>query len=185
MSNVANRRVEKIDHAFELVLVLLSIISAALYQHATVEVEDLTPAFESISQALKFLFFPFLIIVPLWVYVSITTNQRVQTILRVYIWSLIIFQLFLLVAGFSLQSRIFVEYNPSLPAIQQVAMTLFAFLIIFSTLVPFFSGLIVWGIVSVYENALPTLKLSAKSKILIIFVAWITFLLYLLGSSSL
>jgi len=161
VAEVVNKRSERIDHAFELLLVLSSIVAAALYEHTGVEPIDLPPILKSIPAALNFLFLPFIILIPLWIYLLITTNQKIQTALRIYLWSLIVFHLLLLVMEFIVMSRLGSEYIP-----------LFGILFIFALIVPILPGLVVWYIISSYGDSLPRLRFSRILKPLLFLIAY-------------
>lgn len=87
-------RVERLDRSMDLVLVFLSIISAALFQYVTAlpydqsnESQVATFVF-GMHFSLKLLFFPFLLIIPMWLILHLIDNENWRMFLRVFVWDL-------------------------------------------------------------------------------------------------
>jgi hypothetical protein len=89
-----SERVERLDRSMDLVLVFLSILSAALFQFVTAIPYD--PANSSqvtifsffMRFSLKLLFLPFLLVIPLWLVTHITQNENWRMLLRIIVWDL-------------------------------------------------------------------------------------------------
>lgn len=84
-----NDQHQRLDRAFDLVLVLIGIITAASLQYASA-LEDL--AFTTFS--LRFLFIPLIPLFLFWLWNQITNNPNTQTFIRIFAWFFGIFTLF-------------------------------------------------------------------------------------------
>ena len=87
-----SERVERLDRSMDIILVFLSIVSAALFQYVAALPYD--PLNESevavfsflIHFSLKLLVLPFLFIIPVWLAVHITRNENWRMLLRIFVW---------------------------------------------------------------------------------------------------
>jgi hypothetical protein len=89
-----SERVERLDRSMDVILVFLSIVSAAIFQYVTALPYDpldeaQVSAFNYIIRfSLKLLFLPFLLIVPTWLMVHVTRNENWRMLLRTIVWDL-------------------------------------------------------------------------------------------------
>jgi len=89
-----SERVERLDRSMDLVLVFLSILSAALFQFITAlpydpSIQSQVAAFSFFMRfSLKLLFLPFLFIIPMWLVTHITQNENWRMLLRIMVWDL-------------------------------------------------------------------------------------------------
>ena len=124
-----------IDHAFEMLLIMLTALTAALFQYFTYA-PQVAPAL-SVEKGLKFLFFPLFISIVAYFASLLTEKKRLGFFLKCFSWFYT-----LVVMGFDLEImivlvfRINLEATPQLPYIgpigpplASVAPTIIAFLI--------------------------------------------------------
>lgn len=93
MSRPNKRKIaEDLDHAFELALILSSVISGTLAQYVSVTQEiDLPPIIANLKRLSIVFVFPFVLTVLLWITMYFTDNETWKMRLRTYAWSSIIF----------------------------------------------------------------------------------------------
>ncbi len=144
MNESDQKRIERIDHTFELLLVLTGILTTALYESPRGEPSDLPLLFQSLPSTLNFLFLPFIILLPLWIYLQTTNSRRIQVFLRTYLWSLITFHLLILLMVFAGVSNIASEYFP-----------VFGIILWLGLMFPALPAFTVSYIISSYGGALP------------------------------
>lgn len=87
-----NKKIEGMDHAFELSLILISIISGILVSYVPTEAEiDLPPIIASIKRLAIVFVFPSILTILAWVLIYFIDNESLKMHLRSYAWSSIIF----------------------------------------------------------------------------------------------
>lgn len=115
-----NEYVERLDRSLDIVVVFLSIISAAIFQYVTALPYDPMdePKLELFMYftrfSLKLLFLPFLFILPTWLMTHILRNENWRMLLRTFVWSftsvtMAINTIIIVVLGFPLEVNV-LEY---------------------------------------------------------------------------
>ena len=110
-------RVERLDRSMDLVLVFLSIISAALFQYVTALPYD--PSNESqmatfvffMHFSLKLFFLPFIPIILMWLILHLVDNENLRMFLRVFVWDLSSMTVALYIVAFTVFSLPF-RFDP-------------------------------------------------------------------------
>ena len=87
-----NERIERLDRSMDFVLVLLSILSAAIFQYVTALPYDSTKEAEVTTFiffmrfSFKLLFLPFLPLILMWLVMHVTRNENWRMLLRTKVW---------------------------------------------------------------------------------------------------
>jgi hypothetical protein len=163
MDESDQKQIERIDHTFELLLVLSSIITTALYEHPGAEPFELPLVFQSLPATLNFLFLPFIILIPAWIYLQTTDTSNIQVFLRTYLWSLIVFHVLLLLMTFATISELGLGYVP-----------VFGLIFWFGLVFPALPSVLVSYIMSSYKGALPRLRFARIVNVVGFLMAWAT-----------
>ena len=86
---VPNQVAERLDRAFDLILLLIGIISAAILQYVAALGDMSLTTF-----SMRFLFIPLIPIILFWLWNRITNNLNTQVFIRMFAWFLGVFTLF-------------------------------------------------------------------------------------------
>lgn len=87
--HVTDDSTERLDRAFDLILLLIGIICATIFQYVSV-LGDIV----FITFAMRFLFIPLIPLVLLWLFKFISDNPRLRIFVRIFAWFFGIFSLF-------------------------------------------------------------------------------------------
>ena len=91
-----NKKIEHLDHAFEVTLILVTIISATFAQYATVEQKIQLPPIIADLRILSIIFvFPSILAIIVWIGVHFTDDENRKMYLRTYAWSQLLFLVFM------------------------------------------------------------------------------------------
>lgn len=91
---IMSERVERLDRSMDIVLVFLTVLSAAIFQFVTALPYDPNSQPEVTLFAffmrfsLKLMFYPFLAILPLWLAMHIIENENWRMLFRTFVWSI-------------------------------------------------------------------------------------------------
>lgn len=110
MANVDGTR-QKLDHAFELILLLIGIVTGAIFQYITTLGDSSLVTF-----GMRFMLIPLIPLILLWIVGQITNSQSLQTFIVIFVWLFGIFTLFNDILFFLVVSFIkqFASSNPYL-----------------------------------------------------------------------
>lgn len=93
--------IEDSDHAFELALILVTIISGILAQYVPTQLEiNLPPIIADMRRLSVVFIFPLILTILAWIIIYFTDNESWKMRLRTYAWSSIIFSVLLGVVEF-------------------------------------------------------------------------------------
>jgi len=91
----SNKEIENLDHAFEVALILVTVISATFAQYATVEQLQLPPIIADLRILSIIFIFPSILAIIVWIGVHFTDDENRKMYLRTYAWSLLLFLIFI------------------------------------------------------------------------------------------
>lgn len=147
---MAAKKIENMDHAFELSLILVTIISGILAQYVPTEVEiNLPPVIASMRRVSIIFVFPMILTIFAWIVSCFVDSESLKMHLRSYSWSSIIFSGILGVIEF------YVVCSPKGSPEWLHAVFLFI-LVIFGLMFPIIPIFFTWRILERYKMAYGT-----------------------------
>ena len=174
--------IENLDHAFEVALILVTIISATFGQYASTGQEMHLPPIVADLRRLSIVFIlPSILAIMAWIGVYFTVSENWKMYLRTYAWSLLLFLMFLellefyVICGFTERPEWW-SYTLIIP-------------ILFCLFVPIIPLLLIKRVLKGYERALRYKahrffvldgKLTLLRKYLPFILSWLTFWLVFL-----
>lgn len=176
------KSIEDLDHAFELALILITIISGIIAQAATGEEKEVLPPIVANIRRISIVFvFPTVFTILAWIGIYLIDGETWKMRLRTYAWGTILILLF-----FEVVELYTICLPPDYP--QWVAI-LSTFFILISLLAPLIPLLLMTKILKRYKTALKDINFFTKEGKLATFLryipfcwSWITFWLAFLGA---
>ncbi|MDH5745057.1 MAG: hypothetical protein OEZ52_16065 [Candidatus Aminicenantes bacterium] len=149
--------IEELDHAFELALILISIISGIIAQYAGTEQQEFLPPIIANMRRLSITFvFPIILTIVAWISTYFIDDENWKMRLRTYAWSSVVFSMLL---------EIIIFYVVCRPKNYPVWMDFpFALLLFLSQIIPIVPVFLVKNILKRYKTVLKDIKVFAEGK---------------------